>query len=192
MQSPILDTAKHGQDTVTSESRTIMRIFKTLLILFMVLQANQALASFESTLFTRHYETYSSMDEAKKAAGPSNKGIFVYYTRAKCPPCDYLRGAILWKNEVASVISRGFVFTAVWGSSMGHAERQFYRETYGDFGAPTFLLFNSKGEYVCTSRGGFRDAEHAIKLTQSLRTLISEGRDKPASSPTDCNIVGQT
>ena len=169
-----------------------MIIFKYFIAFFISLPSNHALASFESTLFTNHYETYSSMDEAKKAAGPSSKGIFVYYTRSRCPPCDYLRGAILGKSEVASVISRGFVFTAVWGSSMGHAERQFYRETYGDFGAPTFLLFNSKGEYVCTSRGGFRDAEHAIKLTQSLRTLISEGRDKPASSPTDCNIVGQT
>ena len=166
-----------------------MTIFKYLIIFFMSLQVNQALASFESTLFTRHYETYSSMDEAKKAAGASNKGIFVYYTRTRCPPCDFLRGSILWKNEVASVISRGFVFTAVWGSSMGHSVRQFYRETYGVSGAPTFILFNSKGEYVCTSSGGFKDTEHAMKLTQSLRALISEGRDKPASSPADCDIV---
>ena len=72
---------------------------------------------------------------------------------------------------------------------MGTPERQFYRETYGDFGAPTFILFNAKGEYVCTSRGGFRDVEHAIKLTQSLRTLISEGRDKISSSPADCNSI---
>ena len=169
-----------------------MPILKYLLILLIAFHANNARASFESTLFTNHYETYSSMDEAKKAASPGNKGIFVYYTRVRCPPCDVLRGLVIRRNEVASVISRGFVFTAVWGSSMGTPERQFYRETYGDFGAPTFILFNSKGEYVCTSRGGFRDVEHAIKLTQSLLTLISEGRDKPASSPTDCNIVGQT
>lgn len=168
-----------------------MTILKYLLILFIAFQANNARASFESTLFTNHYETYSSMDEAKKAAGPGNKGIFVYYTRVRCPPCDVLRGMVIRRNEVASVISRGFVFTAVWGSSMGSPERQFYRQTYGDFGAPTFILFNSKGEYVCTSRGGFKDAEHAIKLTDSLRSLISEGRAKPASAPTDCNIVGQ-
>ena len=132
-----------------------MNTLKYLLIFFMCLQAKQTLASFESSLFTRQYETYSSMEDAKKAAGSGNKGIFVYFTRTKCPPCDDLRISVLSKSEIAPLISSGFVFTAVWGSSMGQAERQSYREKYGEFGAPTFILFNSRGEYICTSRGGF-------------------------------------
>lgn len=53
---------------------------------------------------------------------------------------------------------------AVWGSSMGHSDQQFYCETYGDFGVPAFILFNSKGKYVCTSRGGFKTSSTLLNL----------------------------
>jgi hypothetical protein len=64
------------------------------------------------------------------------------------------------------------VFTAIWGTSMGRAERDEYRTKYNVSGAPSWLVFTSAGTYVCTARGGFEGPEGAARLQAALEAKL--------------------
>ena len=131
-----------------------------------------ARADWESHLLPRDFDMASSMEKALLLAKQKDKGVIIYYTRTNCPPCNVLQST-LRQEAVAAPYRTAYVFTAVWGSSMGSAERESYRKRFDVQGAPTLLVFNNAGQYVCTARGGFSTADEATKVHAAAQSYLA-------------------
>jgi thioredoxin-related protein len=134
-----------------------------------------ASAEWESHLLPRDFDMASTMEKALVLAKQKDKAVIVYYTRTNCPPCNVLQSR-LRQEAVAAPYRASYVFTAVWGSSMGHAERESYRKRFDVQGAPTLLVFNNAGQYVCTARGGFFTTDEATKVHAAAQTYLAMPR----------------
>ena len=152
-----------------------------------LLLSHSAVADWESSILPRDFKTENTMAKALATARGSGRQVIVYYTRTNCPPCNALQ-ARLRKEAVAKPYRDSYVFTAVWGSSMGHAEREDYRTRYGVQGAPTWLVFTEEGKYVCTSGGGFESDEGAMLLHQAVQSKVASPTEAAAPGPplADC------
>jgi len=142
----------------------------SLFIALLVSGSGSALAEWESTILPQSFRYESSFAAASARASEENKTLIVYYTRTRCPPCDWLR-AMLKKESVGAPFRDNYVFTVVWGSSMGYKEREQYRSQFGVQGAPTWIVYNPKGQYLCTARGGFDSDEGGAKLHAAVQAL---------------------
>ena len=128
-----------------------------------LLASSTAFADWESTILPRDFKTESTLSSALATAKQTGRDVIVYYTRTRCPPCEVLQGRL--RNEsVAKPFRESYVFTVVWGSSMGLQEREDYRQRFAVDGAPTWIVFNSAGSYICTSSGGFSSDEGGSQL----------------------------
>ncbi len=156
----------------------------TILVILLTF-AGVANSSWESSILPRGFTHEPSIDKAYSRAAKEQKAVIVYYTRTSCPPCDVLQGRL--RNEsVAKPFRDGYVFTAVWGNTLGLQEREHYRSRFGVQGAPTWIVFNSQGAYVCTAPGGFSSDSEGLALDQSIRaSLISS--TPSSSTPVICN-----
>lgn len=154
-----------------------------LLALCGALAASSALADWESSLLPRDFDHASSLAEATKLANEKGKAVVLYYTRTNCPPCTVLQGNL--RNPVIGApFKAAYVFTAVWGTSINRSERDAYRSKFDIQSAPTWVFFTGKGEYVCTSRGGFESGEHATRLNEAVKGLLAA--DTRQTSPRAC------
>lgn len=142
-------------------------------------------ADWESSILPRDFATESSLANAVAAARKTGRQVVVYYTRTNCPPCTVLQSR-LRKDGVAKPYRESYVFTAVWGSSMGYAERETYRTQFGVRGAPTWLVFTNEGQYVCTSGGGFESDEGALVLHQAIQRLLVSPNEATSTAPRRC------
>jgi hypothetical protein len=124
-----------------------------------------------------------SLAKAVATARGSDRAIIVYYTRTNCPPCGSLQRR-LRKEEVGAPYRDGYVFTAVWGSSMGSYDRESYRTQYWVQGAPTWIFFNRHGKYVCTAAGGFTSDEAGAQLHKTVQFIACDiHRGRVGSAP---------
>ena len=144
----------------------------TVVLICLSMTCASARADWESSILPRDFDTANSLDKAVALAKQKNKAVIVYYTRTNCPPCNVLQSR-LRKEEVAAPFRDSYVFTAVWGTSMGQSERETYRSRFGVQGAPTWLIFSQNGEYVCTSAGGFFTDEGGKKLHEAIQSRLS-------------------
>ena len=147
--------------------------------------AGSANADWEGSILPRGFAYESSLDKAVEAAKGSGKAAIVYYTRTNCPPCQALQ-ARLRKDEIGLPFKDGYVFTAVWGSSMGQQERESYRSRYAVQGAPTWLVFNRHGKYVCTAAGGFGSDEAGLQLHKAVQALLTSASEGESTASRAC------
>lgn len=117
----------------------------------------------ESKVLPQSFDTAGSLDEAFVLAKEKNKAVIVYYTRTRCPPCTILQSR-LRREEVAAPFRDEYVFTALWSRLMDREKRAYYRDRYDVVGAPTWLVFDSGGGYVCTSIAGFKSDKAGKRL----------------------------
>lgn len=143
----------------------------------------------EAAILPPGFETASSPDGALVMAREKNKALIVYYTRTRCPPCNILQSR-LRREEVAAPFREGYVFTAIWGSSMGRTERRHYRDIYNVPGAPTWPVFNYSGDYVCTSIGGFTSDQGGKRLHESIQSHLRAGSYAGQAGARDCISSG--
>jgi thioredoxin-related protein len=132
-------------------------------------------ADWESAIIPKDFMTASSLERATEEAKKANRAVILYYTRTNCPPCDVLQGR-LRKPEVAAPYRSSYVFTAVWGSSMDRMEQQRYRDKYGTRGAPSWVVFGSDGQYVCSAPGGFQSDEEGGALHTAIQAKLTAPR----------------
>ena len=130
-----------------------------------------AQADWESSLLPNDFAHQNSLKKAVAEAKRTDKHVILYYTRTNCPPCEVLQRE-LRSEPTASLYRDRYVFTAVWGSSMGETERKHYRGRYNVQGAPTWLVFTNEGEYLCTAQGGFRSSTGAKQLQEAAQNLL--------------------
>lgn len=153
------------------------------LVLCGAIAAGSAHADWESSLLPRDFDHASNLADATKLADEKGKALVLYYTRTNCPPCTVLQGN-LRNAEIGAPFKAAYVFTAVWGTSINRSERETYRSRFDIQSAPTWVFFTGKGEYVCTSRGGFESGEHALRLNEAVKGLLAS--DSRSTSPRAC------
>jgi hypothetical protein len=130
----------------------------------------------------KDFQTASSLDQALTLASSDKRPVILYYTRTNCPPCRVVQG--LLRGEAAGGLFRDtYVFTALWGTSMGHAERETLRSRYDVQGAPTWVVFRHTGEYLCTARGAFSSAEEAATLHRAIQGRLAGSTSVASGAP---------
>jgi hypothetical protein len=77
---------------------------------------------------TRGFDSGNALDEALVRARKKNEAVIVYERRSRCPSCNILQSR-LRRETVAAPFRGGYVITAIWDSSMDHAERQLFIAT---------------------------------------------------------------
>jgi Thioredoxin-like len=132
-------------------------------------------ADWESSILPKDFMTASSFDRAIDEAKKAKRPVILYYTRTECPPCTVLQGR-LRKDEIAKPYRDGYVFTAVWGNAIDRSERERYRSRYGARGAPTWIAFSEKAEYVCTAPGGFQSDGDGATLHTAIQAKLNAPR----------------
>ena len=142
-------------------------------------------ADWESSILPKDFTTASSMSRAIENGKQSGRPIIVYYTRTNCPPCDVLQ-ARLRKEDVAKPYRESYIFTAVWGSSMGQMDQQRYRDQYGTRGAPSWIVFTSDGRYVCTAVGGFKADDAGAALHTAIQAKVAAVPKEASASIASC------
>lgn len=161
-------------------------VFATVFSAIIVMSSQAAHGAWESLVMPKGYEVGASLDDALLKAKEQQKWVIVYYTRSNCPPCNYIQGHL--KNEA---IKRGFaddfVFTVVWGNGMDTSKREDYRTRYGVIGAPTWIIFDSKGEYICTANGGFNSYEAGLELSERLRKVKASASAETTTVAVPCS-----
>jgi len=146
---------------------------KVSVFLLLLSVAVSAHADWESSILPKDFVFESSLTKAVSTAQGAGKAVIVYYTRTQCPPCDVLQWR-LRKEEVGNPYRSAYVFTAVWGTAIGYTERENYRSKYGVPAAPTWIVFNSRGKYVCTAPGGFGSDEAGLRLHEAVQSLLAQ------------------
>jgi thiol:disulfide interchange protein len=131
-----------------------------------------AQGAWEAHLLPKGFQTANSLDKALTLARSENRHVVLYYTRTNCPPCTVVQG-LLRNQAVAQPFREAYVFTAVWGTSINHAERESLRSRYDVQGAPTWVVFRGTGEYLCTARGAFATAAEAAALHRGIQALLA-------------------
>ena len=130
--------------------------------------ASPARGAWESSLLPKGFQTATSLDKALTLARTANLPVVLYYTRTNCPPCTVVQG-LLRGETVGHAFRYAYVFTALWGTSMGQAERESLRSRNDVQGAPTWVVFRNTGEYLCTARGVFATAAEAAALHHAIQ-----------------------
>jgi hypothetical protein len=167
--------------TLLHRSRCNLKPITRLILTALLATPIAAYADWESSILPKDFHTASSLTRAIENGKQSGRPIILYYTRTSCPPCDVLQ-ARLRKEDVAKPYRESYIFTAVWGSSMGQMDQQRYRDRYGARGAPSWIVFTSDGRYVCTAVGGFKSDEAGAVLHKAIQAKVSApSKEEPAS-----------
>lgn len=164
----------------------MIKLRNLILIATLLLPLKAAFADWESILFPKDFQTENNRAKATATAQQSGKHVIVYATRTNCPPCDALR-YVLRTDSVAKQFRDAYVFTAVWNSSMGNAEREDYRNRYGVQGAPTWIIFTNTGKYVCTAPGVFLNAEEANARHKAIQARLANVSETSPTGPERCS-----
>lgn len=122
-----------------------------------------------------------NLDAAVAKAGEQQKWVIVYYTRSSCPPCNHVQGQMK-RDEIRSGFADDFIFTVIWSNGMNTTDREKYRSRYGVMGAPTWLVYNERKEYICTASGGFGTFEAGLELANTVKKLNASGTAKEAAA----------
>lgn len=141
----------------------------------------------EYSILPESFDTASTLEEAFAFAKQKNKPVILYYTRTRCPPCHMLQSR-LRREDVAAPYRDGYVFTVVWSRSMGTEEREYYRTQYYVLGAPTWVVFDSRGDYVCTSIGGFKSDEGGKRLHAAIQSRLRADSHANQTGARDCIV----
>lgn len=149
-------------------------------------QSLPAFSDWESHLVPSDFDTASKLELAIPLAKEKNKAVILYYTLTNCPPCAHLQALLRGERNLAKPYREGYVFTGVWRNSISTNEREDYRRRYDAIWAPTWVVFNSQGEYVCTSVGGFGSVEAGMQLHRAIQTRLSNATSPRPSGPTAC------
>ncbi|MDX1527927.1 MAG: thioredoxin family protein [Gammaproteobacteria bacterium] len=144
----------------------------------------------EEKILPRDFDTAATLDQALTLAKAKNKAVILYYTRDRCPPCNMLQSR-LRRESVAAPYRDGYVFTAVWGNRMDRDERAYYRDRYDAFLAPSWVVFTSGGEYVCTSLGGFTSDKGGKRLHEAIQLRLGMSLHAEDPDARDCMTPGK-
>ena len=130
-----------------------------------------ALSAYAATL-PAGYDDNPSVIDALAKARTSGKPVVVYYAEQKCPACDAHDGWLV-RADVRQAYKDAYHFAVVYGDDMVEEERARWKATYVPRGAPSWVVLDATGGYVCTASGGFGNATAALELHRLLSRALS-------------------
>jgi hypothetical protein len=113
------------------------------------------------------YDDNPSVIDAVAKARTTGKPVVVYYAEQNCPVCDAHDGWLV-RADVRQAYKDAYHFAVVYGDDMVAQERERWKATYVPRGAPSWVVLDSDGGYVCTASGGFGNATAALELHRVL------------------------
>lgn len=150
-----------------------------------------AYADWEWFVLPSGYTTESSLERAFQTARSHEKSVIVYYTRTRCPPCRALQSN-LRREAIRKAYAPHYVFTVVWGNGMDSSKRKTFQDRYNVLGAPTWIIYNRYGDYLCTSHGGFRNPEAGLMLHRRLQNVIATSVPQTHQEPRNCASLSRS
>lgn len=150
--------------------------------------SNTIHAEWEWAVLPRSYTTANSFEQAVETAKARDLGVIVYYTRRDCPPCRVLQSH-LRRQAIRQMFAPNYVFTLVWGNGMDSRKRERYRTQYRVLGAPTWIVYNSQGDYLCTAHGGFTKPSAGLLLHQRLQAALALDKPLIQTEPRTCSAL---
>jgi predicted DCC family thiol-disulfide oxidoreductase YuxK len=138
-----------------------------------------AASAFAATL-PAGYDDNPSVIEAVAKAKTSGKPVVVYFAEQNCPVCDAHDGWLV-RADVRQAYKDAYHFAIVYGDDMVPEERARWKATYVPRGAPSWVVLDSEGGYVCTSSGGFASATAALDLHKVLSKALGARNASAAS-----------
>ena len=150
--------------------------------------SNAIYAEWEWVVLPRSYTTAGSFEQAVEIAKARDISVIVYYTRRDCPPCRVLQSH-LRSQAMRQVFAPNYVFTVVWGNGMNSRKREWYRTQYRVIGAPTWIVYNSQGDYLCTAHGGFAKPKAGLLLHQRLQPALALDKSPSQLEPRTCSAL---
>lgn len=119
------------------------------------------------------YDDNPSVIDAVAKAKTTGKPVVVYFAEQNCPVCDAHDGWLV-RADVRQAYKDAYHFAVVYGDDMTTEERARWKATYVPRGAPSWVVLDSEGGYVCTSSGGFANANSALDLHKVLVKAFSK------------------
>jgi predicted DCC family thiol-disulfide oxidoreductase YuxK len=148
-----------------------------------------AAASAYAATLPAGYDDNPSVIEAVAKAKTSGKPVVVYFAEQNCPVCDAHDGWLV-RADVRQAYKDAYHFAVVYGDDMVAEERARWKATYVPRGAPSWVVLDAEGGYVCTASGGFANATAALELHRVLskalgpRSASGTGFSKVSDGPT--------
>lgn len=132
------------------------------------------------------YDDNPSVIDAVAKARTTGKPVVVYYAEQNCPVCDAHDGWLV-RADVRQAYKDAYHFAVVYGDDMVAQERERWKATYVPRGAPSWVVLDSDGGYVCTASGGFGNATAALELHRVLSRAFAS---KNASAARASRVSG--
>lgn len=133
--------------------------------------ASTVAGAFAATLPTG-YDDNPTIVEAVAKARISGKPVIVYFAEQNCQVCDAHDGWLV-RADVRQAYKDSYHFAVVYGDDMVAEERARWRAAYAPRGAPSWVVLDSEGGYLCTSSGGFGNATAALDLHKVLTRALA-------------------
>lgn len=118
------------------------------------------------------FDDNPSVIDAVAKARTSGKPVVVYYAEQACPVCDAHDGWLV-RADVRQAYKDAYHFAVVYGDDMVPEERARWKATWVPRGAPSWVVLDAGGGYVCTASGGFGNATAALELHRVLSRALS-------------------
>lgn len=105
--------------------------------------------------------------EAVAKAKTSGKPVIVYVSEPNCTACGALDGWLV-RGDIRQAFAPGYHFSVLFTTDLVPQERERWKATYSPRLAPSWVVLNADGSYLCTSAGGFANATAALELHKVL------------------------
>jgi predicted DCC family thiol-disulfide oxidoreductase YuxK len=130
-----------------------------------------AAASAYAATLPAGYDDNPSVIDAVAKAKTTGKPVVVYFAEQNCPVCDAHDGWLV-RADVRQAYKDAYHFAVVYGDDMVAEERARWKATYVPRGAPSWVVLDAEGRYVCTASGGFANATAALELHRVLSKVL--------------------
>ncbi len=121
---------------------------------------SMTLVSEENYVPFRNVNDMEELEKALAKAKAEQKPVVVYFFKRTCPVCKKLEATTFQDPKVRAALKKDFVALKVDITDPADEERQAIRKRFKIFGSPSFLFFDSDGEYLPDETFyGYQDAE---------------------------------
>lgn len=121
---------------------------------------------------------------AFEVAKSNNKPIAIYYSLSYCPGCRILESQ-LRDSKIYEAWADKMNFVSIDpGADLDQAERNKIKAEWGQIITPTMTFFSARGQYICFTRGTWKDTNHGQMIATRLLPLLTQANESP--TPRSC------
>ena len=130
-----------------------------------VVTKSMTLVSEENYVPFRDIKEMETLQKVLKKAKSEKKPVIVYFFKRTCPVCKKLEATTFQDPKVRAALKKDFVALKVDITDPSDTKRQKIRKRFKVFGSPSFVFFDSDGEYLPEETFyGYQDAESFYEI----------------------------